>query len=98
MREVTTMMIDRRVGLILVSLAMAAVLAEGQDGQRPKRRGYLGVSTGEIAPEERERLGLAADEGGVKISNVTEESAAERAGLKIGDVILKLDATKIVSM
>ena len=43
---------------------------------------FLGVSTEE-------------DDGGAKITNVTEKSAAEKAGLKEDDVITKINETKI---
>ena len=43
---------------------------------------FLGVSTDE-------------DDGGAKITNVTDNSAAEKAGLKEGDVITKINETKV---
>lgn len=46
-------------------------------------RAFLGVTT--------ER----ADDGGARITQVTKESAAEKAGLKAGDVITKVGDTKI---
>jgi len=46
-------------------------------------RAFLGVTT--------ER----ADDGGAKITMVTKESAAEKAGLKVGDIITKIGDTKI---
>jgi len=46
-------------------------------------RAFLGVTT--------ER----AEDGGAKITQVSKESAAEKAGLKVGDVITKVGETKI---
>ncbi|MBL0181208.1 MAG: PDZ domain-containing protein [Chitinophagaceae bacterium] len=46
-------------------------------------RAFLGVTT--------ER----AEDGGAKITMVTKESAAEKAGLKVGDIITKIGETKI---
>jgi S1-C subfamily serine protease len=57
-------------------------------------RGWLGVSLQPLTP------GLAAsfavkDRKGVLISEVTPDSPAARAGLKAGDVVLELNATKV---
>ena len=47
--------------------------------------------------ENRAMLGVTTDyaEGGAEIQSVSEESAAEKAGLKKGDIIRKVDDTKI---
>jgi len=49
------------------------------------------------ADENRAMLGVVTEktDGGVKISDVTKESAAEKAGLKEGDVITKIGDKKI---
>ena len=50
-------------------------------------RGQLGVSTLSLTPEFRKSLGLAENTQGALVSQVTEGSAAARAGIEAGDVI-----------
>lgn len=47
--------------------------------------------------ENRAMLGVVTEEteGGVKVTEVTDESAAKKAGIKEGDIITKIDETKI---
>ena len=47
--------------------------------------------------ENRAMLGVVTEEteGGVKVTEITNESAAKKAGLKEGDIITKVDDTKI---
>lgn len=52
-----------------------------------------------MADENRAMLGVSTekDEKGAKVIDVTKESAAEKAGLKQGDIITKIDDTEILS-
>ena len=53
---------------------------------------------GELSEGNRAFLGVSSNKatgGGAEITEVTKESAAEKIGLKKGDVILKIDETKI---
>jgi Do/DeqQ family serine protease len=50
-------------------------------------RGQLGVTTISLTPEFRKSLGLAENAQGALITEVTEGSAAARAGIEVGDVI-----------
>ena len=47
--------------------------------------------------ENRAMLGVVTEEteGGVKVTELTDESAAKKAGIKVGDVITKIGETKI---
>ncbi len=56
-------------------------------------RGFLGVSIGEISKEEAEELDYPM--GGVIITKVEKDSAAERAGLKKYDLIAKVNGVKV---
>ena len=49
------------------------------------------------ADENRAMLGVVTEEaeGGVKVTEITDESAAKKAGIKEGDIITKIDDTKI---
>lgn len=54
-------------------------------------RGYLGVSTDNLTPDFAEQLGLPPNTKGVMISDIVPGSAAEKAGLKLTDVILAVN-------
>src|SRR6187399_3258130 len=47
--------------------------------------------------ENRAMLGVVTEEveGGVKVTEITDESAAKKAGIKVGDIITKIGDTKI---
>ncbi len=59
-------------------------------------RGYLGVVPQDLTPELAEAFGLKATRGAV-IAQVTEDSAAARAGLQRGDVVLEFGGIAIES-
>jgi len=59
-------------------------------------RGWLGVSIQEVTPALAKQFGLA-DAKGALISDVLSGTPAERAGLKRGDVIVKVDGVPIDS-
>lgn len=53
-------------------------------------RGYLGVAIQELTRDLAESFGLKGKQG-ILIADVTEDSAAEKAGLKQGDIVLQMD-------
>jgi S1-C subfamily serine protease len=59
----------------------------------PASRGRLGVSVQEITPELAEYFG--AKNGGALVSSVTPESAASKAGVKAGDVIVSVNGRSV---
>lgn len=59
-------------------------------------RPVLGVELVEVTPELRQHLG-ARDNEGVLIGRVIEDSAAEAAGLEVGDMIVALDGESVES-
>jgi serine protease Do len=59
-------------------------------------RGYLGVIPQDLTPELAEAFDLKETKGAV-ISQVTEDSAAARAGLERGDIVLEFDGRAIDS-
>lgn len=58
-------------------------------------RGFLGVIIQDLTPDLAKSFGLKEDAKGVLIPEVTEGSAAEKAGLKPGDVIIEFDGQPI---
>lgn len=57
-------------------------------------RGFLGIQMGQVNDDVSEYLGLENSDG-VLIGKVLEDSPAEEAGLKQGDVIVELDGKRI---
>jgi serine protease Do len=57
-------------------------------------RGYLGVSTIELGKQLAEYFGVRGD-GGVLVTEVAEDSPAEAAGLRAGDIILSVEDSRV---
>jgi len=62
----------------------------------PVRRGFLGVGLTELSPELRAHFG-APEDAGVMVSSVEDGSPADKAGLKVGDIIAALDGKDVKS-
>ncbi len=62
----------------------------------PVRRGFLGVGLTELSPELRAHFG-APEDAGVMVSSVEDGSPADKAGLKVGDIIASLDGKDVKS-
>lgn len=60
------------------------------------RRGYLGVALLDLTPELRSHFGVP-DESGVMVAKVEPGSPAEKAGLKVGDILTRVDGGAIKS-
>jgi membrane-associated protease RseP (regulator of RpoE activity) len=60
------------------------------------KRAYLGVSMVDISPGLREHLG-STKESGVLVDSVAAGSPAEKAGVKIGDIITSIDGVSVDS-
>jgi serine protease DegQ len=58
------------------------------------RRGLLGVNIQDVTAEIADTFGLPGNSGAL-VANVAEDSAAERAGIKIEDVIVSINGTKL---
>lgn len=58
------------------------------------KRAYLGVSLTDLSPELREHFG-ATKESGVLVESVAAGSPAEKAGLRVGDVIVSVDGKDV---
>jgi serine protease Do len=60
-------------------------------------RGYLGIQTSSISPDDAEALGLPKNTRGLVVDDVPKNTPAEKAGLKIGDVIVALNDKPITT-
>ncbi|MCJ7777810.1 MAG: DegQ family serine endoprotease [Sedimentisphaerales bacterium] len=58
-------------------------------------RGFLGVGIQDLTAEKAPFFGLKQDSKGVLVPEVTEGSAAEKAGLKPGDVIIEFNGRSV---
>jgi serine protease Do len=76
-----------------IPIKMAMRIAEDlvDDGQ--VRRGFLGVSMTNISEEAARSMGLESG-GGVNVGKVTENSAAEAAGIEAGDIIISANGQR----
>ncbi|QWG21732.1 DegQ family serine endoprotease [Bradyrhizobium sediminis] len=61
------------------------------------RRGRLGIAVQDLTAELSDAMGLPSHQSGAVVANVEAGSAAERAGLKSGDVITSVDNTPVRS-
>lgn len=78
-----------------IPMGMALRVVRDLIDQGKVSRGVLGVSLdSSFTPDRARRLGLGSYFG-ARISNVEPESAAARAGLTVGDVVLRFDGTLI---
>ncbi|HCE01488.1 MAG TPA: hypothetical protein DER07_10650 [Armatimonadetes bacterium] len=73
----------------IVSVAKVERL-DGQDTSLEARKAYLGVSTQVLVPELAAVLGVEGRKG-FRVTAVASGSPAEKAGLKVGDLILAVD-------
>lgn len=59
-------------------------------------RAFLGVTLTPLTPQLREHFG-APKEAGVLVDNVQDDSPAEKAGLRVGDIVLAVDGKDVRS-
>lgn len=59
-------------------------------------RAYIGVSLMNISPELREHFGAPKD-AGVMVEGVQNDSPADKAGIKVGDIVLSVDGKDVKS-
>lgn len=61
-------------------------------------RGYLGVQSQSLTPDDAEAMGLPRDTKGVMISDVSPGTPADKSGLKRGDVILSVNDKQVTTL
>jgi serine protease Do len=83
----------------LILIGMCSVLSFGQTPRAVVVGGgsYIGVMMQEIDSERAKALKLH-EEGGVEITVVEQDSPAEKAGLKVGDVVLRYNGQRVEGM
>ena len=59
-------------------------------------KGFIGVHMTELTPELRIHFGVP-EEAGVMISKVVEGSPAEQAGVRVGDIVTRIDGEDVIS-
>lgn len=63
-------------------------------GKGKVTRGYLGVLIQKVTPEIAESLGMDRARGAL-VANVSKDGPAEKAGVKVGDVIIEFDGKEV---
>jgi serine protease Do len=61
-----------------------------------RKRSFFGISFSELDPDRAAALGIRA-EGGVEVTRVLPDSAADKAGIRVHDILLKYNSEDIVS-
>jgi Do/DeqQ family serine protease len=74
----------------MTSNIMAQLIQHGE-----VRRGALGVNVQDLTAELAEAFGVTTHQRGVVITQVVEDSAAEDAGLRAGDVVVAVDGRPV---
>lgn len=64
-------------------------------GEGSVRRGYLGVNLGDVTAENAKMLGLDETARGAVVTGMQEDSPAAKAGLKVNDVIVKINGEPV---
>lgn len=77
-----------------ISINSAKPVADALIAGRPVPRPFVGVATGSLNPLQDAQLGLPANTG-VGIGSVAPGSPADQAGLKVNDVIIKVDGQTV---
>jgi len=77
-----------------IPITMAKAVAEQLKATGKVVRGYLGGNFDKLSPKLAKSLGLATDKG-VIITHIEKDSPADKAGLKIEDVIVQFDGKAV---
>ena len=95
---INSQIISRSGGFQGISLAIpideANRVAEQLKANGRVTRGRIGVAIGDVTKETAEAVGLPKPSGAL-VTRVEEDSPAEKAGVEVGDVVLKFDGRSI---
>ncbi|WP_371396893.1 Do family serine endopeptidase [Fretibacter rubidus] len=96
---INTAIVSRSGGNNGIGFAVPARMAKSVMGQLIEngevRRGRIGVLIQNITPDLREALDLSTSDGAL-VSNVVDDSPADKAGLKDGDIIVEFNNERII--
>lgn len=76
----------------MVEASMAQILEHGE-----VKRGQIGIGIQDITPDLRKAFDLENGQQGVLVTEIQEDSPAEKAGLKAGDVVISVDGSPVNS-
>jgi Do/DeqQ family serine protease len=82
------------IGFAIPSNMVRAVVETAESGGKAFDRPYIGAAFEPVSSEIAESLGLGTPTGAL-VTKITRGSAADRAGLKVGDVVLKMDGVAV---
>ena len=82
------------IGFAIPAAMVHAVVESARIGADRVRRPWLGASVQEVTPDIAESVGLARPSG-VLVTNVVDNSPADRAGLRRGDIIRAVEGRRI---
>ena len=85
---------ERRVGYVEALIDVVAGWP-GRPAWTVEPEHYLGLSAGEASAEERAAAGLEDDRGALKVVAVIEGGTGDRAGLRVGDVVVEIDGESL---
>ncbi len=96
---INTMILSRSGGFQGVGFAVPVNMARNVMDQLIRSgkvaRGYLGINIQPLTPELAKEFNLPDESSGVLVGGVGPNSAAEKAGVKDGDVIIELNGKKV---
>src|SRR6202162_4743168 len=82
------------IGFAIPANRVRAVVASAKGGGKAVKRPWLGAKLQAVTPEIAETLGLKLPNGAL-VANVVASSPAERAGLKLSDLIVAIDGQAV---
>lgn len=86
---------SENIGFAVPVNTLKSVLPQLRDEGRV-RRGFLGINVDDVSPEAAEAFGLDSTDG-VLIALVTPGTPAEKAGLQVGDIVLRVDSLTVTN-
>ncbi len=83
------------IGFAIPAEIAAPIVEQLKDGQEIER-GFLGVGIDPVSDDLADSLGLPRNRGEI-IQNVQDDSAADRAGIQPGDIVVSIDGQAVTS-
>ena len=85
----------RKASVVLVTMLASCIAIVSMASAQSQRQGYLGVTTQTLTDELREGLDFNYDGDGALVSDVSDGSPADRAGIRPGDIIVSINSEDI---